>query len=95
MCNECMGTAGLAVVKGNVVFDINAEDSHDRMYIVRMVAEVNGDAEHNVKCEACGRRAPTRNMTLPFSLPQIGDFSFGPDSDKKANITRLPWGGGG
>ena len=61
-----MGTAGLAVVKGNVVFDINAEDSHDRMYIVRMVAEVNGDAEHNVKCEACGRKGSHTKHDAPL-----------------------------
>ena len=57
-----------------------------------MVSEVNGDAgaEHNAKRVAEGL---PHGMALPFSLPQIGGFSFGPNSGKMANIMRLPWGG--
>ena len=88
---QCMGMAGLTVHKGNMVFDTNAEDSRDRRCIVRMVAEVSGDAEQNVKRVAEGLLP--HEMALPFSLPQSGGFSFGPDSGKKVNITRLPWGG--
>ena len=55
-----------------------------------MVAEGNDDAEQNVKRVAEGL---PHEMTLSFSPPQFGGFSFGPDSGKKANITRLPWGG--
>jgi hypothetical protein len=54
-----------------------------------MVAQVNGDAEQNVKRVAEGL---PHEKTLPFALPQIGGFTFGTGSGKKANITRLPWG---
>ena len=88
---QCMGMAGLTVDKGNMVFSTNAEDSRDRRCIVRMVAEVNGDAEQYLTRVAEGLLP--HGMALPFSLPQIGGFSFGPGAGKKVNITRLPWGG--
>ena len=56
-----------------------------------MVAEVNGDAEKNLMKHVT--EGLPHGMTLPFSLPQTGGFSFGPGSGKKANTTRLPWGG--
>ena len=68
-----------------MVFDINSEDSRDQQH--RVIAQVNGDAEHNVKLVAEGL---PHELALPFALPQIGGFSFGADSGKKANITRLP-----
>ena len=87
---ECLAMAGLTVDKDEMVFDIDSEDSRDQQHYIRVIAQVNDDAEQNVK------RVPEglpHELTLTFALPQIGGFSFGADSGEKANITRLPWGG--
>ena len=86
-----MAMAGLtiAVDKDDMVFVTNAEGTRDRRYIVRLVAENNGDAEHNAKRVVEGL---PHEMALPFSLPQIGGFAFGQNSSKMAHIMRLPWG---
>ena len=86
---QCLAMAGLTVDKDGMVFDINSEDSRNLsdMPFACLFARVNGDAEHNAKRVAEGL---PHEITLPFALPQIGGFSFGADSGKKANITRLP-----
>jgi hypothetical protein len=84
---ECLAMAGLTADIDGMVFDIDSEDSRDQRHYIRVIAQVNGDAEHNVKLVAEGL---PHELALPFALPQIGGFSFGADSGKKANITRLP-----
>ena len=69
------------------MFDIDSEDSRDQRHYIRVIAHANGDAEQNVKRVAEGL---PHELTLPFALPQIGGFSFGADSGKRENISRLP-----
>ena len=46
--------AGLTVDKDGMVFDIDSEDSRDQRYYIRVIAQVNGDAEQNVQRVAEG-----------------------------------------
>ena len=51
---QCLAMAGLTVDKNGMVFGIISEGSLNQRHFIRMVAQVNGDAEQNVKRVAEG-----------------------------------------